>query len=100
MVEFGGRFTTKDGIIIRPYAAVGLSFQPNNTRAVAARFVGALPEDGTFQTLIRSPNVLGDLDLGVQVYRDGGFEVKAEYDLRAGNAYVSQTGSLRVAYHF
>ncbi len=100
MLEFGGRFTTKDGITIRPYAAVGVSLMPNNTRAVAANFVGALAEDGTFQTFIRSPNVLGDVDVGVQVYRDRGFEVKAEYGLSAGGAYVSQTGRLRAAYHF
>jgi hypothetical protein len=36
----------------------------------------------------------------MQLYRDGGFEVKAEYALKAGNEYLSQTGSLRAAYHF
>jgi hypothetical protein len=100
MVEFGGRFNSKEGLIVRPYAAVGVSFLPNNTRTVDASFIGALPGDGTFQTFIKSPTVLGDVDLGLQLYRAGGFEVKAEYALKAGSAYVSQTGSLRTAYHF
>jgi hypothetical protein len=100
MVEFGGRLALQEGIIVRPYAAIGVSFLPNNTRTVNASFVGAQPGDGTFQTFINSPNVLGDVDVGVQLYRAGGFEVKAEYALKAGNPYVSQTGSLRAAYHF
>lgn len=100
MVEFGGRLALQQGIIVRPYAAIGVSFLPNNTRTVNASFVDAQPGDGTFQTFINSPDVLGDLDVGVQLYRAGGFEVKAEYALKAGNEYVSQAGSLRAAYHF
>jgi hypothetical protein len=81
-------------------------FQGQIRAGVSARgdppgaFIGALPGDGTFQTFIKSPNVLGDVALGVQLYRAGGFEVKAEYAVKAGNAYLNQTGSLRAAYHF
>jgi uncharacterized protein YhjY with autotransporter beta-barrel domain len=69
MVEFGGRAVLDEQAVLRPYAAVGLSFLPNNTRYVDASFVGALPSDGTFRSFTRVP---GDFDFGLQLYRAGG----------------------------
>lgn len=63
-------------------------------------FVGDLPGDGTFQTFIKSPSVLGNFKLGVQLYWVGSFEVKAEYGLKAGSAFLAQSGAVRIAYHF
>lgn len=101
MVEFGGRFnTSRDSFIMRYYADLGVSFLPGNSRTVDASLVGALPEDGVFATTINSPNVLGDLKLGLQLYQVAGFEVKADYDIHAGSAFFSQGGTLRLAYHF
>ena len=100
MVELGGRHDIDKDTILRPYVAVGLSVVPNNTRTVDASFIGALPGDGTFQTLIRSPDVLGNVELGVQLYRVNGFEVRAEYSLKAGSAYLAQSGGARIAWHF
>ena len=100
MVEFGGRFNVNPTTILRPYAAAGMTFLPNNTRTVSASIDGALPGDGTFQSFIKSPSVLGNFEFGVQLYQVGGFEVKAEYNLKAGNAFLAQSGTARVAYHF
>ena len=100
MVEFGGRVNTGSGMILRPYAAVGISFLPNSTRAIDASLVEASAADGTFRTYLKVPDVLGKFEVGLQIYREGGFEVKAEYGLKAGNAYLSQSGGARVAYHF
>jgi uncharacterized protein with beta-barrel porin domain len=100
MVEVGGRAVLDERTVLRPYAALGVSFLPNNTRYVDASFVGALPGDGTFRGFVKAPGVLGDLEVGAQLYFAGGFEVKAEYGVRAGGSYLSQSGSARVAYHF
>jgi hypothetical protein len=100
MVEVGARRSLNDGMILRPYAAVGLSFLTNNTRVVSASFVGAQAADGTFANYIRSPDLLENLDLGLQLYREGGFEVRAGYMLRAGGEFLAQGGSARVAFHF
>jgi len=100
MVEIGGRITLDERTTLRPFVAVGVSFLPNNTRFVDASFVGALPSNGTFRSYAKSPGVLGSFDLGLQLYRDGMFEVKAEYGLKVGGSFISQTGSARVAYHF
>jgi hypothetical protein len=44
--------------------------------------------------------MLGNFNAGLQFYRAGGFEVKAEYDLSVGSSFLSQGGSARIAYHF
>ncbi len=100
MVEVGGRYNVDATTILRPYAAAGVSLRPGNTRTITSSFVGAQPGDGSFQSLIQSPNVLGNFALGVQLYRVGGFEVKAEYGLQVGGSFLAQAGSARVAYHF
>ena len=100
MVEFGGRYNVNRTTILRPYVAAGVSFLPNNTRVIDASFAGGLGADGTFQTFIKSPSVLGKLDVGVQLYQVGGFEVKAEYSVMSGSAYLSQSASARLAFHF
>jgi len=48
MVEFGGRITTNDNETLGVFAAIGMSFLPDNTRVIDATFVGASPADGTF----------------------------------------------------
>jgi uncharacterized protein with beta-barrel porin domain len=100
MVEFGGRYVVDTKATLRPFAAMGVSFLPGNSRSVDVSFADASSADGTFQTFIKSPNVLGNFTAGVQLYRTGGFEVKAEYDVSVGGSFLSQGGSARVAYHF
>jgi hypothetical protein len=100
MVEFGGRAALDADTTLRPYVAVGISVLPDSTRYVDASFVGASPSEGTFRTYLTAPDLLGDVELGVQIYRAGGLEVKAEYTAQVGGSYLSQSGSARVAYHF
>ncbi|HET6239651.1 MAG TPA: autotransporter outer membrane beta-barrel domain-containing protein [Acetobacteraceae bacterium] len=100
MVEIGGRYAIDAADVLRPYAAIGISYLPNNSRTIGASLVGASAADGTFQTLIQSPTLLGDLDIGVQLYRSGGFEFKAEYTMQVGGSLLSMGGSARIAYHF
>jgi hypothetical protein len=100
MAEFGGRLVLGEKTILRSFAMVGVSFLPDNTRSIDASFVGAAPEDGTFRSFLNSPGVVGNVELGVQLYRAGGFEVKAEYDASIGGSFLSQSASARLAYHF
>jgi uncharacterized protein with beta-barrel porin domain len=100
MVEFGGRLILDDRTTLRPFVAVGVSILPNNRRSIDASFVGASTADGTFRSFLDGPSVLGDFDVGVQLYRAGGFEVKAEYTANIGGSFASQGASARLAYHF
>jgi uncharacterized protein with beta-barrel porin domain len=100
MLELGGRYDLRDRLILRPYLDSGVSFRPDNSRTVAARFSGGLNADGTFQTTTNSPDVIANIAVGAQLYRAGGFEARAEYGLHAGQSYLAQTASARFAYHF
>jgi uncharacterized protein YhjY with autotransporter beta-barrel domain len=100
MVEFGGRLPVDGNLILRPFLAIGARFVPDNVRHVDASLVGALPATGTFRTTYDSPGVLGSVDVGLQLYRAGGFELRAEYGLKAGGSYLSQTAGGRMAFHF
>jgi outer membrane autotransporter protein len=100
MVELGGRHDFADGTILRPYVAVGASFLPDNNSTTRAAFTGPLAVIGSFQSTTSGPGVLGNLEVGLQLYRKHGLEVKAEYALSVGNDYLSQGASLRGAYHF
>ncbi len=46
------------------------------------------------------PGVLGNLEAGLQLYKERGLEVKAEYMLSAGDNYLGQGANLRGAWHF
>lgn len=87
-------------MILRYYTDLGVTFLPGNSRTVDASIVGALAQNGTFATTINSPDVLGDIDFGLQLYQASGFEVKADYGVQLGNAFFGQSGTLRLAYHF
>ena len=100
MVEIGGRHNIDETTILRPFIEFGMSILPDNQRTLNARLVGAAPADGTFTTYSNAPNALGRINLGVQLYQIGGWEVKGEYGIAAGSSYLAQTGSARMAYHF
>ncbi len=100
MVEIGGRVTLGDGMLLRPFAAVGLSILPDNSRSLVASFAGASAADGAFRSSLISPDLLGRVTIGAQLYRAGAFELKAEYDGSFGSSFISQGASARLAYHF
>jgi hypothetical protein len=100
-VEIGGRYDIPSTrMILRPYAAVGASFLPDNTSTFNVQFAGPLAFFGGFQPYANGPSVLANVEAGVQLYRSNGVELKAEYLLTTGYSYLSQAASLRGAWHF
>ena len=100
MVEAGARIDLDATTILRPYLAIGMSVYPNHSAMVVTGFMRGDVPLGSVQQASKSPSLIGDADIGVQLYRVGGLEVRTQYDLRAANAYLSQGVSLRGAYHF
>lgn len=49
---------------------------------------------------MKTPEVLGKVDLGLQMFKAGGFEFKAGYTADFSHSFLSQTASARFAYHF
>lgn len=78
----------------------GVSYRPDSSYTIHSSFVNADSALGTFSDHLDSPDVLGKIDLGVQLYRAGGFEMKAAYTADLGSHYTSQTATARFAYHF
>jgi hypothetical protein len=62
--------------------------------------VAASSANGTFTDYVKSPEVLAKIDLGLQFFRVGGFEMKAGYTADLGKSFSNQTASARFAYHF
>jgi hypothetical protein len=73
---------------------------PDNARSIDSSFVGASPADGTFRSSLDSPDVLGNFQVGARLCREGGIEMKLEYDASFGGSYLSQGASASLAYHF
>jgi outer membrane autotransporter protein len=99
-VEVAGRFDGTGGFILRPYATLGVRFLSDDAWTVDARLQGAQAEAGTFESSTAMPDTLADLHLGLQVFQVQGWELNLEYGLQAGDDYVGQAASGRVAYRF
>lgn len=99
-IEVGGRTELSEGLILRPYLVLGASFMPDNNWTTVASFQGALGTLGSFQITTWGPSVMANAEIGVQLYRANGFEMKAEYILSAGDSLLTQMASLRGAWHF
>lgn len=97
MTEVGGGVDLGDGTTLWLYAAFGGSYLPDNERTVDGRFVCAAMDNGTFTEVLESPELLGKLDLGLQLYSGNGFEVKAGYSADIGDSFLSHSASARLA---
>jgi len=100
MLEFGGQRQLDPNTVLRPYLAVGMSYRPDVNWAMQARLSDAANRDGSFHLYGNAPELVGRLNLGLQVLRTNGFDLRLEYDLSAGDGYVSQIPSARLTYRF
>lgn len=103
-IEVGGRIAAGsllgDGTILRPYLIGGVAVLPDNNVSVYTSFSGPLAPFGGFVTTFVGPPTLGTVEAGLQLYREKGLELKAEYRLAAGQSFTSQGLALRGAWHF
>jgi hypothetical protein len=103
-IEVGGRIAAGsvlgDGTILRPYLIGGVAVLPDNNVSVYTGFAGPLAPFGGFVTTFVGPPLLGTVEAGLQLYREKGLEMKAEYRLAGGQSYFSQGLALRGAWHF
>jgi uncharacterized protein YhjY with autotransporter beta-barrel domain len=100
MMEVGGRIDLDEQTTLRPYASFGVSYLPDNTRAIETNFANETVNNGTFFDYIETPEFLGRIDLGLQIYRLEDFELKVGYTADIGTSYLSQSATARFAYHF
>ncbi|MDF3837836.1 autotransporter domain-containing protein [Cupriavidus basilensis] len=99
-LEIGGRVDLGN-MTIRPYATAGVSFLSNGGWTAQMQFA-SLAGSGVapFQIETGAPRTYGNLTVGLDLVTKKGFELKAEYGLRAANNYVDQSARLRAALRF
>ena len=100
MLEFGGQHKLDTTTDPRLYLALGLSVRPDFNWAVNTSFSNASISDNSFQLFGNAPDVVGRLNLGLQVLKTDGYELRLEYDLTASDGYVSQVPSARFSVRF
>jgi uncharacterized protein with beta-barrel porin domain len=100
MLEAGARIDLRDDWVARLYLRGGMTWLDDPSWQREARFIGGPTAAGAFTTERRLPGRLATLDLGMQVYRNAGFEARIDYGLQSGDGYLAHGGGLRLAYRF
>lgn len=99
-IEIGGRFDLARATL-RAYAIAGVSFLSNGDWTSRLQFAD-LSDTGVAPFAVKTgmPKTYGNLTAGLEYLTKGGFELKAEYGLRAADRYLDQSAMLRAAMRF
>jgi len=100
MVEVGGRVDLDNGMTMRPYAALGGTFQDKGAWGGTAQFEGAAPGVQGFSTAGSVPRSLANVHVGVNLLVKKSLELRAEYGGQYASGYRSSEGNFRVNYLF
>ncbi|MCF3934059.1 hypothetical protein L1787_11580 [Acuticoccus sp. M5D2P5] len=98
-VEFGFRRSVLDAAILRDYLSFGGAFSTEDERSVDPRMVMA-GTDETFTARTDTPDVLATLKAGLQLYKEKSWDARVEYEVHAGEDFVSRGGQLTLSYRF
>lgn len=100
MLEYGLDVVTANKTRVKLFASAGASFLPNNSHKSETSFVGSSAALGTFDVITDGPEMLGRLNLGIQVFQSDSLEVRAQYGLLVGDGYWSQDVSANLVWRF
>ncbi|CAH1651551.1 conserved hypothetical protein [Hyphomicrobiales bacterium] len=100
-LEIGSRFELA-GLVARAYLNAGASFASGNGGQQKQRFAvlgagGGIP---SFETETGMPRVYGNARAGIDLVTTSGWELRAEYGLRAADGYREHNAELRAALRF
>jgi len=98
-VEFGRRIDLDDGLTIRPHLTLGMAVLSADDWKTPVRLLSA-PTGGYTDVSTPLPNILGSVDVGVDLHHSSGWEAKLDYGTNVGGDYSNQTFTLRLAYRF
>lgn len=99
-VEVGGRFDLDSGVIVRPFAKIGVSVASSDKWDTRARLAGAPAGSTDFRTTLDTGRVFGHVSVGVQLTSLRGIDVWLQYDGVASSQARSSSGSLKAAWRF
>lgn len=100
VIEFGQDLMVDNKTRVKGLISLGATFLPNNQQKTPTSFVGSSSRLGSFDVITDGPDVLGRLNLGIQVFSGEDLELQAQYGLQAGQGYWSQSLSAKLTYRF
>ncbi len=93
MLELGGRVVLGPDLLLRPYAAAGMSLQSTNGWSQTARLASAPAGASGFTTTLPIDPVAGRVAVGVQLYTTRQIAFRLQYDGEFSGTLTSHAGS-------
>jgi uncharacterized protein with beta-barrel porin domain len=98
-IELGGRIRLNEAAVLRPYASIGIAAIAHDDWAATARFAGQ-PGSRGFRATTPIPDTLAKFTLGAELLSGANWDFGLQYNLEAGDGYISHAGLGRLAYRF
>ena len=94
MLAAGGRLLYGNGMVLRPYIALGGVFCDDDSWGAEASFEGA-PNSGSFRSETELPEQVARLRLGFDLLASEQVQVKLEYGGELNGDYRAHSGTVR-----
>lgn len=99
-VEIGARLDLTPGTWLRPYFTAGLTWLSADGLSTQVELITGTGNGTTFTSTSYMPQLTADVGVGLQLYAQDKYELRAEYRAQIGDHFLSQEGSLRLATRF
>jgi outer membrane autotransporter protein len=100
MLEVGGRWQLDNGMVVRPYAAIGGVLHDKNNWSANSQLIGSAPGVAPLTAESTAPTRLAKVKLGLDVSVSKQVQLRVEYGGQFGKDYHSHEGILRFNYLF
>ncbi|MET0916900.1 MAG: autotransporter outer membrane beta-barrel domain-containing protein, partial [Burkholderiales bacterium] len=100
MLEAGARWTLGNGMVLRPYAAIGRAFHSNNDWSSSSQLTGANLSVAPMSIGFDAPRQFTRAKAGLNLAITKSSELRIEYSGDFARGYRIREGSLRYSYFF
>ncbi|HET6387800.1 autotransporter outer membrane beta-barrel domain-containing protein, partial [Hyphomicrobium sp.] len=99
-IEIGAEWRRADGLLVRPFARVGVTFFDDATFALTSSFVGAPESVAPFTVRSEFDQTYLDIGAGLDVLGLGGIDIKLNYDGRFSDKSESHAAGIKAGVRF
>jgi outer membrane autotransporter protein len=99
-IRVGRRIQMNSGALLNAYAEAGIRLFDGNDWTSSARFADAPVTTNGFSTTLDTPDQVGRVNFGVEVFEAGRVNIQAEYQAEFADAYLAQSAQLRLTWRF
>ncbi|MEM8571996.1 MAG: autotransporter outer membrane beta-barrel domain-containing protein [Pseudomonadota bacterium] len=98
--RLGRRIQLESGALLNAYAEAGISFSSGTSWETTARFADAPSAANDFTSELETPDTIGRINVGIEVFETGRLNLQAEYQADVAEDYLSQSGQIRLSWLF